>query len=91
MSSVDRAFAVSDEDEASFAALDTAGVAALEGLTGSRRLVLAAELGLTEEGVSDDQILDAMVKHPILINRPIVETDKGVRLCRPQDKVREIL
>jgi arsenate reductase len=32
-----------------------------------------------------------MVKHPILIERPLVETDKGVRLCRPQDKVREIL
>jgi arsenate reductase (glutaredoxin) len=35
--------------------------------------------------------LDAMVTHPILINRPLVETEKGVRLCRPQDVVREIL
>jgi len=52
---------------------------------------LAQELGLTGPDVSDDAILDAMVEHPILINRPIVETDKGVRLCRPQDKVREIL
>ena len=52
---------------------------------------LAGELGLNDPEVSDDAILDAMVDHPILINRPIVETDKGVRLCRPQDKVREIL
>lgn len=39
----------------------------------------------------DDAILDAMVANPILIERPLVETEKGVRLCRPQDKVREIL
>jgi len=51
----------------------------------------AEELGLTAEGVSGDTILDAMVKEPILIERPLVETDKGVRLCRPQDVVREIL
>ncbi len=38
-----------------------------------------------------DTILDAMIAHPILIERPLVETGKGVRLCRPQDKVREIL
>jgi arsenate reductase (glutaredoxin) len=36
-------------------------------------------------------IFDAMVAHPILINRPLLETEKGVRLCRPQDVVREIL
>ena len=52
---------------------------------------LAEELGLTRLDVTDDEVLDAMVAHPILINRPIVETDKGVRLCRPQDVVREIL
>lgn len=40
---------------------------------------------------SDDAILDAMIANPILIERPLVETEKGVRLCRPQDKVREIL
>ena len=40
---------------------------------------------------SDDTILDAMVVNPILIERPLVETEKGVRLCRPQEKVREIL
>ena len=51
---------------------------------------LADELGLTAD-VGDDAILDAMIAHPILINRPLVETGKGVRLCRPQDIVREIL
>lgn len=40
---------------------------------------------------SDDTILDAMVANPVLIERPLVETEKGARLCRPQDKVREIL
>ena len=40
---------------------------------------------------SGDAILDAMIANPILIERPLVETDKGVRLCRPQDKAREIL
>jgi len=52
---------------------------------------LAEELGLNRPDVSEDEILDAMMEHPVLINRPLVETDKGVRLCRPQDVVREIL
>lgn len=50
----------------------------------------AEELGLID-GASAGELLDAMVKHPILVERPFVETAKGVRLCRPQDKVREIL
>ena len=50
---------------------------------------LTTELGLAD--ADDDAILDAMMAHPILINRPLVETGKGVRLCRPQDIVREIL
>lgn len=50
----------------------------------------AEELGLIESA-SSDAILDAMVVHPILVERPFVETDKGVRLCRPQEKVDEIL
>jgi arsenate reductase len=50
---------------------------------------IAKELGLADAG--DDAILDAMVAHPILIERPLVETDKGVRLGRPPEKVREIL
>jgi arsenate reductase (glutaredoxin) len=50
----------------------------------------AEELGLIEGGTSD-QILDAMANEAILVERPFVETEKGVRLCRPQDKVKEIL
>jgi arsenate reductase (glutaredoxin) len=50
----------------------------------------AEELGLID-GASDDAILDAMVAHPILVERPFVETEKGVRLCRPQEKVLGIL
>lgn len=42
-------------------------------------------------GASDEAVLDAMLADPILIERPLVRTDKGVRLCRPQDIVREIL
>lgn len=49
----------------------------------------AAERGLPEADA--DTVLDAMASDPILIERPLVETDKGVRLCRPQDVVREIL
>ena len=51
----------------------------------------AAELGLLSESVSDDELLDAMVTHPILVNRPIVCTPKGVRLCRPSEVVLELL
>jgi len=49
------------------------------------------ELGLGDESLSDAALIDAMMAHPILINRPLVETEKGARLCRPQDQVREIL
>jgi arsenate reductase (glutaredoxin) len=66
-----------------------AGICPRDGLRAKESL--AQELGLTSLEVTDDAILDAMVEHPILINRPIVETEKGVRLCRPQDMVREIL
>ena len=51
----------------------------------------AEELGLLAEGVSDDAILQAMTEHPILVERPIVETSKGVVLARPKEKVAEIL
>ena len=68
---------------------ERAGISPREGLRAKE--AIADELGLNRPEVTDDQILDAMVKHPILINRPLVETDKGVRLCRPQDTVREIL
>ncbi|ORE98629.1 arsenate reductase (glutaredoxin) [Aurantimonas sp. 22II-16-19i] len=49
------------------------------------------ELGLDDEKLSDEELLQAMMENPILINRPIVVTDKGVRLCRPSEKVLEIL
>jgi arsenate reductase len=52
---------------------------------------LVEELGLLKEGVSDEAILAAMQAHPVLVERPIVETPKGVRLCRPADLVRELL
>ena len=50
----------------------------------------AEELGLTDPSVSDETILEAMLEHPVLVNRPIVVTPKGIRLCRPSEKV-EIL
>ena len=68
---------------------ERAGISPRQGLRAKEPL--AQELGLTRPDVSDDEILDAMVEHPILIERPLVETDKGARLCRPQDLVREIL
>jgi arsenate reductase len=49
------------------------------------------ELGLDDESLSDDRLIDAMVAHPILINRPIVVTPRGARLCRPSEIVLEIL
>ena len=50
-----------------------------------------SELGLGDAKWTDDQLLDAMVAHPILMNRPIVETRKGTRLCRPCEKVFDLL
>jgi len=49
------------------------------------------ELGLGDTSLSDDQLLDAMMAHPILINRPIVVSPRGVRLCRPSEAVLELL
>jgi arsenate reductase len=51
----------------------------------------AEELGLLGAKVSDAKLLDAMVAHPVLVNRPIVVTAKGARLARPKESVREIL
>ena len=51
----------------------------------------AAELGLLEAEASDDAILEAMVAYPILVNRPIVVTPKGTRLCRPSEAVLDLL
>jgi arsenate reductase (glutaredoxin) len=50
-----------------------------------------AELGLGNDALTDDQLLDAMMAHPILINRPIVVTPHGVKLCRPSELVLDIL
>jgi arsenate reductase (glutaredoxin) len=50
-----------------------------------------SELGLADTKWSDDQLLDLMLTHPILINRPIVVTPKGVRLCRPSEAVLDVL
>ena len=52
---------------------------------------LYKELGLDDSAVSDDQLLDAMIENPILINRPFVTTPKGSRLCRPYEIVKEII
>ena len=49
------------------------------------------ELGLEDPALSDDALLDAMMAHPILINRPIVVTELGVKLCRPSETVLDIL
>jgi arsenate reductase len=68
---------------------DRAGLQPSQGLRAKE--TLASELDLIGGHVSENAILDAMIANPILIERPLVETEKGVRLCRPQDVVREIL
>ncbi len=50
-----------------------------------------AELGLGDSALSDDALIDAMLAHPILINRPIVVTQKGAKLCRPSEEVLDLL
>ena len=50
-----------------------------------------ADLGLGDPGLTDEQIVDAMMAHPILMNRPIVVSPKGVRLCRPSEAVLDLL
>lgn len=66
---------------------DRAGLTPRQGLR--TKEPLARELGLAS--ANEDAILDAMIANPILIERPLVETEKGVRLGRPPEKVREIL
>lgn len=51
----------------------------------------AAELGLLDPGIDDETVLAAMVEHPVLVNRPIVCTPRGVRLCRPPERVLVLL
>ena len=64
-----------------------AGLTPREGLRSKEDAAKA----LIAAGASDDAVLDAMIANPILIERPLVETDKGAALCRPQDKVRDLL
>jgi len=56
-----------------------------------RKEALFRELGLDDPEVSDERLLDAMLEHPVLIERPIVVTPLGVRLCRPSETVLDIL
>ena len=72
--------------EALFAAMGAAPRAVLR-----EKGTPAAELGLLEPGTDDSRILDAMVAHPVLVNRPIVVTPKGVKLCRPSEVVLDLL
>jgi arsenate reductase len=78
--------------------LDAAGIRALLDTLGARpRDILRRrgtpydELGLDDPKWTDEQLVDFMAAHPILIERPIVVTSKGARLCRPMEKVHEIL
>ena len=66
-----------------------AGITAREALRETKSP--AQELGLLAEGVSEDQLIAAMIAHPILVNRPIVATPKGVRMCRPSELVLDLL
>jgi len=66
-----------------------AGITPRQGLRAKEPL--AEELGLTRPDVTDDQILDAMMEYPILIQRPLVETEIGAHLCRPEEEVRQLL
>jgi len=70
---------------------ELARVYAKAGMTPREGLRTAEEGAKALKTATDDQILDAMAADPILIERPLVETDKGVRLGRPPEKVREIL
>ena len=71
------------------------GLFAAAGLTPRSALRIskspAEELGLLDPAVTDSQLIDAMIKHPVLVNRPIVCCEHGVKLCRPSDTVIEWL
>jgi len=69
--------------------LDAAGLCPREAMRTKESLY--TELGLGADEVGDDALIDAMLAHPVLMNRPFVVTPKGVRLCRPPETVREIL
>lgn len=69
--------------------IDAAGIAVRELLR--EKGTPYASLGLGDRKWTDDQLLDFMMEHPILINRPIVETPRGTRLCRPSERVLDLL
>jgi len=71
------------------ALFEAAGVTAREALREKKSP--AAELGLLDPAVTDEQLIDAMLAHPILVNRPFVTTPKGTRLCRPSELVLDLL
>lgn len=70
-----------------------AGLSVREALRekGTQNEELIQQLALGDPGLSDGKLIDAMMSHPILINRPFVVTPRGTRLCRPADRVKEIL
>ena len=77
---------------------DRATLQALVAATGEGTLALVrakeplfTELGLNAPGTTDAQLIDAMLAHPVLMNRPVVVTPRGTRLCRPAERVLEIL
>ncbi len=71
------------------AMIGAAGIPVREAMRSKEQLF--NDLGLGDAGVSDEQLLDAMVAHPVLINRPLVVTPLGVKLCRPSELVLDIL
>jgi arsenate reductase (glutaredoxin) len=71
------------------ALFSAAGLTAREALRETKSP--AAQLGLLDPGVSDDALIAAMIEHPILVNRPLVATPKGVKLCRPSELVLDLL
>jgi len=75
--------------EALRAMIAAAGLSVAEAVRSKEALF--GELGLDRPGVDDEALLDAMAAHPVLINRPFVVTPNGVRLCRPVERVHEIL
>ena len=66
---------------------ERAGITPRQGLRDMEALVQDLRLA----NATDDEILDAMMEHPILIQRPLVETERGAALCRPQEEVRKLL
>lgn len=83
-------YLASPPDRATLAAMiGTAGLTVREAMRSKEAIF--TELGLVDPALGDQALLDAMLAHPILINRPFVVTPQGVRLCRPSELVLEIL